>query len=73
LESLAVGFQCSIEDILYFNLELNTFPEKMDRVVALEQECAQLQAEVGFLRQLVGMVRSATGGAFFSLTRAAGS
>jgi len=28
LESLAAGLQCSIEDILYFNLEQNAFPEK---------------------------------------------
>lgn len=62
LESLAAAFECSIEDVLYFNLEQNAFPEKMDMTLALEQECAQLHAEVGYLRQLVRMVRRAAGG-----------
>jgi len=57
LENLAIGFQCTVEDILFFNLEQNCFSEKVDRTQALEHELALLQEEVGFLRQLIRMLQ----------------
>lgn len=62
LENLAVGFQCSVEDILYFNPEENSFQLKKDREHVLEQEYAQLQAEVARLRHQVKMLESIGGG-----------
>ncbi len=61
LENLAIGFQCSVEDILFFDLEHNCFPEKMGRTQALEHELALLQEEVGLLRQVVQMLRRGGG------------
>ena len=51
LSRLANGFQCSIDDILNFNLETSEFPvEKTNQML---QENLKLEEENGYLRKLI--------------------
>jgi transcriptional regulator with XRE-family HTH domain len=54
LNRLAEGFQCSLNDILHFNLESNEFP--IDYAATLAQNNQMLEEENGRLQQLVNWI-----------------
>lgn len=54
IERLAQGFECTVEDILFFDLKSNDFPAKSRRELFLEQECEYLKNEI---RRLYGVQR----------------
>jgi transcriptional regulator with XRE-family HTH domain len=51
LQRLAEGFQCSINDVLYFDLEINGFPS--EHTASLAQKNQVLEEENGRLRQFI--------------------
>jgi transcriptional regulator with XRE-family HTH domain len=56
--TLAAALECSVEDILHFNLEENRFSDETERLRKLELEHAEAKVELHYLRKLLARLFS---------------